>query len=180
MDAEEGAAGTTPEVSREKADADRLSEASAEVHEFLEGLLEALGAQGEIQVAVGPSGEVAASLSGEDAGLLIGRKGKTMEALQELVRAAVQRHVGFGIKVSLDIEGYRERRLETLKGLTHTMIQEARNKGEAELEPMSAYERKIVHDLVAEQQNMTSFSEGQDPDRRVIIRTTSEPPEGNH
>lgn len=161
-------------VSREKLqDEDRLDDAGEEVGDFLEGLLDALGIEGTVEVAVERPERVAASITGRESGLLIGRKGKTLEALQELARAVVQRQVGFGIKVQLDVEGYRERRRQMIQGLAEEMIEEARETGEAELEPMSAYERKIVHDLVAEHEGVTSFSEGEGPDRRVIIRSTS-------
>lgn len=161
-------------VSREISEADAFEEAKEESRDFLEGLMEAMDLEASVEVAVDGPRSIQATLSGEEAGLLIGRKGRTLDALQELLRAAVHRQVGFGIKVALDVEGYRERRREALKQLTADMVGEAKRAGEAELEPMSAYERKIVHDLVADMEGVSTFSEGEGNDRRVIIRATGE------
>ncbi|MGI8426808.1 MAG: protein jag [Actinomycetota bacterium] len=156
----------------EKTPESRLEQASDEALDFLEGLLDAMELEGEVQAAVSPPDQMTLSLSGEQSALLIGRKGKTLDALQDLVRAVVQRQVGPGLKVSLDVEGYRERRRQAIEQLTSEVIQEALENGEAELEPMSSYERKLVHDIVALNEEVTSFSEGRDPDRRVVIRST--------
>jgi spoIIIJ-associated protein len=166
-------------VSREITNEDRLQDASEEVTDFLEGLLEAMGLEGAVEVTMPSPSSIQAAVSGPDAGSLIGRKAKTLDAIQELLRAVVQRHVGFGIKVALDVEGYRVRRKQAIESLTGEMVREAREVGEVELEPMSAFERKIVHDLVAEQEGVSSFSEGEGTDRRVIIRSTQESPGGN-
>jgi len=151
----------------------RLAQASDEVLDFLEGLLDAMELDGQVEVETILPGELKASIAGENSDLLIGRKGRTLDAFQELVRAVVHRQIGPGLKVSLDVEGYRDRRRATIEQITAEMIEEAIENGEVELEAMSSYERKLVHDIVALNENVTSFSEGREPDRRVVIRSTN-------
>jgi len=164
----------TPQSHEESAEPDgRLGQASDEVLDFLEGLLDAMELVGEVQVEKILPGELRAFIAGENGDLLIGRKGRTLDALQELVRAVVHRQIGPGLKVSLDVDGYRDRRRATIERITTEMIEEAIENGEVEMEPMSSYERKLVHDIVALNENVTSFSEGREPDRRVVIRNTN-------
>ncbi|HEX2259965.1 MAG TPA: R3H domain-containing nucleic acid-binding protein, partial [Actinomycetota bacterium] len=90
--------------------------------------------------------------------------------IQELLRAAVQAQAQTRIRISLDVEGYRERRRQAVRRQAEAMAERAAEEGEAALEPMSAYERKIVHETVAAIEGVSSFSEGQEPKRRVLIR----------
>jgi spoIIIJ-associated protein len=146
-----------------------LADAQEDALDFLEGLLEVMGVEGEVEVVISEGG-LEASVTGDDLGLLIGRQGRTLEATQELLRTAVQRGARTRVRVNLDIEGYRHRRKEALVELARDRAQEALETGEVELEPMSAYERKVVHDAVGEIEGVSSFSEGEEPDRRVVIR----------
>jgi spoIIIJ-associated protein len=108
-------------------------------------------------------------------GILIGRRGATLEALQELVRGAVQRQTQRRCHVRVDIEGYRGRQIEKLRDKCREAIAEVRETGEpVRLEPMDAYERKLMHALVAGSGGVTSVSEGTEPRRRVVIK-----PEGD-
>ncbi|MCA1838714.1 MAG: KH domain-containing protein, partial [Actinobacteria bacterium] len=113
-----------------------------------------------------------AEIKGADVGVLIGRKGQTWDATQELLRSVVQRQAQTRVRTRLDIEGYRTRRKETLEKEAVELANRALEEGEIELEPMSAFERKIVHDAVSGIEGVTSFSEGEEPRRRVILKAT--------
>ena len=138
--------------------------------EFMEGLLEAMDLEGEVESSI--EDETAfLDVKGEELGLLIGRRGQTLEALQELCRTAVQRRLRSRVRLLVDVEGYRARRRESLADYARSMAERAKSRGtEIELEPMNAYERKIVHDAVAEVEGASSFSEGEEPNRKVVVR----------
>jgi spoIIIJ-associated protein len=145
-------------------------EAGVTAKEFLDGLLETMGLEAEVEVAHEPDRAVI-DVNGANLGLLIGRRGQTLDALQELVRAAVQRRLRARARLLVDVEGYRARRRASLAEYARAMAVRAQERGtEIELEPMNSYERKIVHDAVADVDGATSFSEGEEPDRKVIVR----------
>jgi spoIIIJ-associated protein len=149
--------------------ADVLEDAREDALDFLEGILDTMDLDADAAVEIEDQA-LSASVSGPDVGLLIGRRGQTLDALQELLRNVVQRQAQTRMRITLDIEGYRERRREVLQQQAKEMSQRALEDGEVELEPMSAFERKIIHDAVAEIEGVTSFSEGQEPRRRVVLR----------
>lgn len=138
--------------------------------DFVEGLLDAMDLDGEVEAAITSNSELRVSVNGGDAGLLIGRRGQTLDSIQELLRTAVGRVAQRRVRLVFDVEGYRDRRRLALETEARQMADLALDRGEVELEPMSAYERKIVHDTVTEIAGVTSFSEGQDPNRRVILK----------
>ena len=108
---------------------------------------------------------------GDGMGLLIGRHGQTLEALQEVVRAAVQRRLETRCRVVVDVEDYRKRRRSQLVSRAQGVARRVKRSGRPErLEAMSSYERKIVHDAVSEIGGIETASEGEDPERRVVIR----------
>jgi len=138
--------------------------------EFVSGVLEAMGLEADVATSVEEE-RARVDVSGESLGILIGRKGQTLEALQEITRTAVQRRVRARVRLLIDIEGYRDRRRQSLIEYAQSMAQRAIERGtEIELEPMSAYERKVIHDAVSEIEGATSFSEGEEPTRKVVIR----------
>jgi spoIIIJ-associated protein len=138
--------------------------------EFVTGLLQAMGLQGDVGTSVA-EGRASVEVSGDDLGILIGRRGQTLEALQELTRTAVQRRLRAHVRLLVDVESYRARRRESLAEYAREMAERALERGtEIELEPMNAYERKIVHDAIAAIDGASSFSEGEDPQRKVIVR----------
>jgi spoIIIJ-associated protein len=107
----------------------------------------------------------------EEMGLLIGRHGQTLDALQELVRGAVQRRTGDRCRVIVDVEDYRKRRRAQLASRAKEVARRVRRTGRQEvLEPMNPYERKIVHDAAAAVGGVDTVSEGEEPERRVVIR----------
>src|SRR5688500_16130532 len=138
--------------------------------EFVSGLLTAMGLEGEIGTKVdGSTAHV--DIAGEHLGALIGRRGQTLDALQEVARAAVQRRLRSRVRLAVDVEGYRARRRDSLAEYAREMAERAKERGtEIELEPMTSYERKVVHDAVAEVDGASSFSEGEEPNRKVVIR----------
>jgi spoIIIJ-associated protein len=160
--AEEKSLGRAEEVAPE--------EIARVAQEFVEGLLNAMGLQGEVQSAV-VEGRAAIDVTGDDLGILIGRRGQTLEAVQEVTRTAVQRRLRSHVRLLVDVERYRARRRESLAEYARDMAARAKERGtEIELEPMNAYERKIVHDAIADVEGASSFSEGEDPQRKVIVR----------
>jgi spoIIIJ-associated protein len=150
----------TPEQLDEEADA---------AADFLEGLLDALELPGDLRIRVHEDhAEVEVVEIGS--GALIGRRGQTLEAIQELVRCALQREFQRRSRVKIDAEGYRSRRLEKLLEKAEEAIEDVLDSGEPiRLEPMDVFERKAVHHLVAERGGVLSRSQGREPARRVII-----------
>ena len=160
---------------RQQAVAEDLLEEQAEVAaEFLEGLLERMGIEAELDHHMADGVMYVDILAGQEAegmGLLIGRHGQTLDALQEIVRTAVQRQTGERCRVTVDVEDYRKRRRSQLAGKAREMAKRVGRTGRPErLEPMNPYERKIVHDAAAEVAGVETSSEGEEPERRVVIR----------
>ena len=155
----------------EEAEAPPSLETVAETgREFVSGLIEAMGIEGDVESAI-EEGNVVVNVSGGDMGAMIGRRGQTLEALQEVTRTAVQRRLRSRVRLSVDVESYRARRRASLEEYARSMAERAKERGtEIELEPMNAYERKIIHDAVAVVEGATSFSEGEEPSRKVIVR----------
>lgn len=145
-------------------------EVAATAEEFVRGMVEALAVEAEVSARV-EEGTAYVEVTGEDLGSLIGRRGQALDALQELARTAVQRKLRARVRLLVDVEGYRARRRESLAEYARSIAERAKERGtEIELEPMSAYERKIVHDAVAEIDGVSSFSEGEEPNRKVVVR----------
>jgi len=163
-----GEAVSLEEADEEESEEDRLAMAQEDALDFIEGLLEAMDVDGEATADIRDR-RVYVSVEGQEAAILIGHHGQTLDAIQELLRSAVQRQVRARVWVTLDVQGYRERRKEALRERAREMAARAIDEGEMELEPMNAFERKIVHDAVGEITGVTSFSEGEEPYRRVVI-----------
>ncbi|HJV05108.1 MAG TPA: RNA-binding cell elongation regulator Jag/EloR [Actinomycetota bacterium] len=142
--------------------------------DFLRGLLERMGLDAEVDSGYVDGTMYVDVFGAEDPdamGLLIGRHGQTLDALQEIVRSTVQRATGERCRVMVDVEDYRKRRRSQLAQRARSAAAKVRRTGRPErMEPMTSYERKIVHDAVAEVDGVDSSSEGEDPDRRVVIR----------
>lgn len=149
-----------------------LAEQRGTVKEFLEGLVDAFGATATTEVDEVDEDTLEARVVGDDLGLLIGPKGATLQAVQEITRTVVQRAAepGRGARLRVDIGGYREHRREALGRFTRQVADQVLGNGAAvALEAMSAPDRKVVHDTVNEIDGVVSSSEGDDPDRRVVI-----------
>ena len=147
-------------------DLDAEAEAAAD---FLEGLLDALDLPGDLRMRFHDD-HVEIEIVDVGSGVLIGRRGQALEAIQEILRCALQRQFQRRARVKVDVEGYRARRLEKLIEKTEEAIDAVADTGRPErLEPMDVFERKAVHHLVAQVEGLTSRSQGREPARRVII-----------
>lgn len=151
-----------------------LEEQAEAAEDFLEGLLDRIGIDADLDHRI-VDGIMYVDILGaeeeEGMGLLIGRHGQTLDSLQEVVRAAVQRRMEERCRVMVDVEDYRKRRRSQLADKARSAAQRVRRTGRQErLEPMSPYERKIVHDAVGEIGGVETTSEGDEPERRVVIR----------
>jgi spoIIIJ-associated protein len=115
--------------------------------------------------------EIHVDVWGEDLGILIGRGGATLQALQELVAAIVKKNCGESRRIVVDVERYRERKRQKLREFAERMAEKALVTGRpVRLPPMTARERKIVHDTLKEMEGVESKSEGEEPRRMVVIR----------
>ena len=113
---------------------------------------------------------ITVNLEGENLGILIGRRGETLDALQYLMNLSVNKNREQRKRFVLDIEGYRQRREETLKKLAFKLADKARQRGRSVvLEPMNSLERRIIHTALQGTEDITTFSEGEEPYRKIII-----------
>lgn len=178
---DEAAANTAPAAAAEDngddGDAETISvedldEEADAAADFLEGLLDAIDLPGDLRIHVHED-HAEVEIVDLGSGALIGRRGQTLESIQELLRCALQRQFQRRCRVKVDAEGYRARRLEKLIEKAEDAIDEALDDGEpVRLEPMDVFERKAIHNLVAQNDGVTSRSQGREPARRVIIETS--------
>jgi spoIIIJ-associated protein len=139
---------------------------------FLTGLLEAFGVDANVTTgSQGPYLEFRIDGDPSGLGVLIGPKAQTLQAVQELLRTVIFHQVGeTSVRVLLDVASYRERRRVALEAFTHKVAAEVQSTGERRvLEPMSAMDRKVVHDTAGTIDGVVSQSEGEDPYRRVVL-----------
>jgi spoIIIJ-associated protein len=137
--------------------------------DYLERLLDIIDYDGDIDLDVEGDRAVVAVV-GVELQALVGPNGATLEALQELTRLAVQQQTGVRSRLMLDIGGYRARRRTALAGIAKSAAQEVLASGRAvRLDPMNPFERKIVHDTVTAVDGVRSESEGEEPERRVVV-----------
>lgn len=147
---------------------DRLEQEGDIAADYLEELLDIADLDGDLDMDV-EGDRAAVSIVGADLSHLVGARGEVLDALQELTRLAVYRETGERSRLMLDISGFRADRRAELVRLAEEKISEARDSGAAvSLTPMSPFERKVVHDAVAEA-GLTSESEGVEPRRYVVI-----------
>lgn len=158
-----------PEISEEELD--EQGEIGAD---FVDGLLSRMGIAADVEPAF-EDGTMYVDVLGEgpdddDMGLLIGRHGQTLEALQELTRAAVIQRTGARARIVVDVEDYKRRQRQRLESRARDIATRvARTGQEEELDPMNPFERKLVHDAVASVSGARSSSRGEEPERRVVI-----------
>ncbi len=146
-----------------------IEEQAKVAKEFLEGLLGAFGLEGSVETRIEEE-VLYLDVKGEQTEALIGSKGSVMYAVLELTRTVVQRKTYGAPRMRIDINGYAERRREALRIYTGKLADQViEEQGEIMLEPMNAADRKVVHDAVAELDNVRSYSEGDEPRRAVVI-----------
>lgn len=137
--------------------------------DYLEELLDIADLDGDIDMDV-EGDRAAVSIVGGDLDRLVGRNGEVLDALQELTRLAVLRETGERSRLMLDIGGHRAKRRTTLEGIARAAVAEVTGSGEpVSLKPMTPFERKVVHDVVAEA-GLVSDSQGVEPNRYVVVR----------
>lgn len=151
-----------------------LEEQADLVADFVEDLLERMAIAAEIEISEVRGHtyvDVWAADDEDSIGLLIGRHGATLDGLQDLVRSLVLRQTGTRCRVLVDVEDYRKRRRDQVARMAKDVASRVRRSGREEaLEPMNAFERKIVHDTIAEMTGLTTGSEGEEPSRHVVVR----------
>ena len=148
------------EVDDEKAQAIRT---------FLSGLLSQMESNAQVKVYLPEKGRYRVILEGENMGALIGRRGETLDAIQQLTSYAVNR-TGGRVRVQLDAEGYREKREQSLQNLARKVAGKVvKYRRSVTLEPMNAYERHVIHTALQDVPGVTTYSTGVDPNRRVIV-----------
>jgi spoIIIJ-associated protein len=142
-----------------------------QAEEFTQGLVDAFGAKADVTSTI-TDDVVLIEVNGDNIGLLVGPRGATLSAIEELIRTVVQRQTGgHGARLRVDVAGYRAKRREALSEFTRDLAQRVLESGnEQALEPMPAPDRKVVHDVVAEIDGVSTISEGEEPRRRVVIR----------
>ena len=148
-----------------------LEEQGAVAREFLDGLVGRMGLAAGVAIAEPEDDTIELNLEGDDLGLLIGPKGATLLAIQDLTRTVVQRKTSAGNgRILVDVSGYRRKRREALARFARQVAAEVVSSGtRRSLEPMSAADRKVVHDTVNDIDGVATISEGEEPRRRVVI-----------
>lgn len=140
--------------------------------ETIREILAFFGAEGsEIDEYEGDEGEIILDVVGSELAYLIGRHGKTLDAFQFLVTSITNKKLGFRVPVTVDVEGYKNRRKEKIENMALNAASRAvKQGGEVRMRPMSPYERRIVHLALRENDRVETYSEGEDPARYVIIK----------
>ena len=146
------------------------AQVAAEAEKFLIGLAASLGATGETAVNI-DGNDIEVQLNGSDLGLLVGPRGSTLQAVQDITRVVSQRRMGdHDTRLRIDIGGYRAKRKEALSRFVTQVADEVVASGSARaLEAMPSPDRKIVHDALTGRTDIATHSEGEDPNRRVVI-----------
>jgi len=151
------------------ADSDLLVREGDIAADYLERLLDIIDYDGDIDLDV-ENGRAIVAIVGSDLQPLVGRNGDTLDALQELTRLAVQQQTGERSRLMLDVSGHRAARRAELSQLAERTARDVLESGEpVKLAPMNPFERKVVHDAVATIDGVRSESEGEEPERRVVV-----------
>lgn len=140
------------------------------VKTFLADTMKGMNMEVEIEISIDEDGALCADLRGEHMGILIGKRGQTLDSLQYLANRVANKHQDGYVRVKLDTENYRARREETLKHLAKNIAHKVkRNRRPVALEPMNPYERRIIHSALQSDPYVTTHSEGEEPYRKVVI-----------
>ena len=141
------------------------------IRDFLESVFKAMGLTVTIQIEKEEDSNVVnVDLKGDDMGVLIGKRGQTLDALQYLTNLAVNKNSEEYVKVKIDTEDYRKRRRETLENLAKNIAYKVkRTKRPVSLEPMNPFERRVIHSTLQNDKFVTTHSEGEEPYRHVVV-----------
>jgi len=152
-----------PEIVATEEDAKKLAD-------ILAVLSKKTGLLAEIQVGELQGKYINLSIDGKEAGFLVGKNGEVLNSLQYLINLIVKQQMGNGVRVTLDGNDYRKRRAEALTNLSVKIAEKVIERGEeAVLEALPAFERRVIHKVLQEIEGVTTYSEGEEPDRRVVI-----------
>ena len=162
-----GFIGSKPAVIRARKKSDFIDEGE----EFLQNIFHEMNMEVDIAVAYNKEEQVVdIVLTGEDMGILIGKRGQTLDSLQYLANRVANKHQEGYVRVKLDTENYRARREETLRHLAKNIAHKVkRNRRPVALEPMNPYERRIIHSALQSDPYVMTHSEGEEPFRKVVI-----------
>ena len=139
------------------------------VESFLIGLLERMDVEADVEIT-DDENAINVILTGKEPGALIGRRGETLDAIQHLTNYAVNKGTAGRVRINLDAENYRQRRNETLENLAvKTAGKVLKYRRNITLDPMNAYERHIIHSALQEQENISTYSVGSEPNRRIVV-----------
>ncbi len=138
--------------------------------DFLRHILSAMELDAELSIETGEDNGMTIDIKGDDMGILIGRRGETLSALQYLTNLVVNRHTEEYYRIVLDTENYKKRREETLKKLAKKLAGNAvRYRRNVTLEAMNPYERRIIHAVLQDDPMVSTYSTGEEPNRKVVI-----------
>ena len=168
---EDTAAENTPAPVKEKQELAKVEDQTIKaVEEFVQDTLKAMNMDVEITSSIDEDGALCVDMKGEHMGILIGKRGQTLDALQYLANRVANKHQDGYVRVKLDTENYRARREETLKHLAKNIAHKVkRNRRPVALEPMNPYERRIIHSALQSDPYVTTHSEGEEPYRKVVV-----------
>src|SRR5690625_3148 len=145
-------------------------ESITNAEEYLKNMIQHMNIDAKVDTIV-EENNVTFNLSGDKIAILIGKRGKTLNAIQYLVQLVINKHGRNFHSVTVDAEGYRQRREETLMELAQKMASKAvRIDGKVALEPMPAYERKIIHSALQDSTEVSTYSDGVEPHRYIVIK----------
>lgn len=140
------------------------------VEDFLKNTMKAMDMEVELKTEIDQDGALCVDMSGEHMGILIGKRGQTLDSLQYLANRVANKHQEGYVRVKLDTENYRTRREETLRHLAKNIAHKVkRNRRPVALEPMNPYERRIIHSALQSDPYVMTHSEGEEPFRKVVI-----------
>ena len=161
-----GTAKPQPETGESAPAGDRAEAIAA----FLTGLMAHMGVSAVPRIAMGEDGSYKVTLEGENLGALIGRRGETLDAIQQLTSYAVNRGQSKRVRIHVDAEGYRAKREESLERLARKVAGKVvKYRRNVTLEPMNAYERHVIHTALQDYPDVTTYSTGTEPNRRTIV-----------
>ena len=160
----------------EPVSAERQEKAKADAVKFLTDVFKAMNLEASINVEFDSAeNELTIDVKAEDMGVLIGKRGQTLDSLQYIVSLAINKDCSEYVKVKLDSENYRIRRKETLENLAKNIASKVKRTGKAvSLEPMNSFERRIIHSALQGDSDCETYSEGADPYRKVVVKPKNE------
>ncbi|MBR2521279.1 MAG: protein jag [Oscillospiraceae bacterium] len=140
------------------------------IEEFLKGLLERMGSDAEITVTDEGENSYKVELHGSDMGMLIGRRGETLDAIQHITNYCMNKGDSSRMRISIDAENYRKKRDDSLVHLAEKVAAKViKYRKNVTLEPMNAYERHVIHVALQDKNEVTTFSTGKEPNRRIVV-----------